>query len=160
MPRNEIKNMDKRLELGIGIKFGSWNEEPWTDQEHFSVILALQETRWLTKRTLKKGEHDLFFIVVQNMENTKTVLWLWFVIVFLPHVKIFKAINGSLWYIILKGRIFDVGFICYYGPIEVKQDEKNEEFFDELDRAYGDIPRHCIKVLLGDFNAKIGREDT
>jgi len=53
-----------------------------------------------------------------------------------------------------------VGFICYYGPIEVKQDEKNEEFFDELDRAYGDIPRHCIKVLLGDFNAKIGREDT
>jgi len=77
-----------------------------------------------------------------------------------PQVKIFKAINDRLCYIILKGRIFDMGIICCYGPTENGQDEKKEEFMEELNRAYGDIPRHCIKVLLGDFNTTIGREGT
>jgi len=36
----------------------------------------------------------------------------------LPQVKIFKAINDRLCYIILKGRIFDMGIICCYGPTE------------------------------------------
>jgi len=76
----------------------------------------------------------------------------------LPHVKFFKVINDRLCYIILKGRIFDMGIICGYGPTEDGQNEKKEEFPEELDRAYDDISRHCIKVLLGDFNAKIGKE--
>jgi hypothetical protein len=53
-----------------------------------------------------------------------------------------------------------MGIIYCFGPTENKQDEKKEEFLDELDRVYENIPRHCIKILLGNFNAKIGREDT
>jgi len=75
----------------------------------------------------------------------------------LPQVKIFKAIKDRLCYIILKGIIFDMGIICSYGPTEDGQDEKKEEFMEEFDRAYDNIQRHCIKLLLGDFNAKIGR---
>jgi len=60
----------------------------------------------------------------------------------LPQVKIFKAINDRLCYIILKGRIFDLVILCCYGPTEDGQDEKKEEFMEELDRAYDDIPRH------------------
>jgi len=69
-------------------------------------------------------------------------------------VNTFKAINERLCYIILKGRIFYFGIICCYWPTEDKQDEKKEEFLEELERAYDNIPRHYIKALLGDFNSK------
>jgi len=38
--------------------------------------------------------------------------------------------------------------------------QKKEVYLEELKRVYDNIPKHCIKVLLGDFNAKIGREIT
>ena len=53
-----------------------------------------------------------------------------------------------------------MGIICCYGLTDNGQDEKKEEFMEELDRAYDNIPRHCIMVLLGDFNDIIGREGT
>lgn len=50
--------------------------------------------------------------------------------------------------------------ICCYGPTEGKRDEKKEQFLEVLDRAYNDISIHWIMVILGDFNAKIGRKNT
>jgi len=64
--------MDKRLELGNGIKLGSWNvrtlNKPGALQcvlnvaEAYEIqILALQEIRWLNKGTLKKENMTLFY---------------------------------------------------------------------------------------------------
>jgi hypothetical protein len=55
------------------------------------------------------------------------------------------TINERLCYILLKGRMFDLGIICCYGPTENKHDEKKAVFLGELDRAYDNIPSHCIK---------------
>ncbi|XP_008183016.1 craniofacial development protein 2-like [Acyrthosiphon pisum] len=170
MPRNRINFMDKRLELGNGIKLGSWNvrtlNKPGALQcvlnvaEAYEIqILALQEIRWLNKGSLKKENLTLFYSSLENKKHENGV-GIMIHDSILPQVKIFKAINNRLCCIILKGRIFNIGIICCYGPTEDGQDEKKEEFMEELDRAYDDIPRHCIKVLLGDFNAKIGREGT
>ncbi|XP_051858122.1 uncharacterized protein LOC127565084 [Drosophila albomicans] len=49
--------------------------------------------------------------------------------------------------------------ICAHAPTEEKDDATNDAFYAELDRAYGRCPSHDIKILLGDFNAKVGRED-
>jgi hypothetical protein len=32
-------------------------------------------------------------------------------------------------------------------------------FYEELERVFDQFPRYHIKILLGDFNAKVGRED-
>ncbi|XP_060665569.1 uncharacterized protein LOC132797813 [Drosophila nasuta] len=49
--------------------------------------------------------------------------------------------------------------ICAHAPTEEKDDATKDAFYAELDRAYGRCPSHDIKILLGDFNAKVGRED-
>lgn len=35
---------------------------------------------------------------------------------------------------------------------------KGEVFYEELERTYDNLPIHCSKILLGDFNAQVGNE--
>jgi exonuclease III len=59
----------------------------------------------------------------------------------------------------LKGKFHNLSLICVHVPTEDKSDEIKEQFFEDLQKVYDRIPRHYIVILLGDMNAKIGRED-
>jgi hypothetical protein len=45
-------------------------------------------------------------------------------------------------------------------PTEDKDDEKKDKFHLELETVYSECPRHDIKMVLGDFNAKVGKEES
>jgi hypothetical protein len=45
-----------------------------------------------------------------------------------------------------------------HGPSEEKSDDSINTFYDELDQVFNDFPKYHLKVLLGDFNAKLERE--
>jgi hypothetical protein len=34
-----------------------------------------------------------------------------------------------------------------------------DSFYDELERVFNKFPKYHMKILLGDLNAKVGRED-
>jgi hypothetical protein len=34
-----------------------------------------------------------------------------------------------------------------------------DSFYEELERVFDKFPKYHTKILLGDFNAKVGRED-
>jgi len=76
----------------------------------------------------------------------------------LPHVKVFEPVNDRICYILLKGKFFDIVVISYYDPTEEKEDEKKNKFYEKLEEVYDRLPTHSIKIFLGDFNAKVGRE--
>jgi hypothetical protein len=42
---------------------------------------------------------------------------------------------------------------------EDNSDDVTDSFYDELGRVFDQFPGHDIKILLGDFNVKVGRED-
>jgi hypothetical protein len=44
-------------------------------------------------------------------------------------------------------------------PTEDKDDDTKDSFYEELEQVFDQFPRYHIKILLGDFNAKVGRED-
>jgi exonuclease III len=44
-------------------------------------------------------------------------------------------------------------------PTEDKSDDSKDSFYKELDRVLDHFPKYHMKILLGDFNAKLGRED-
>jgi sorting nexin-29 len=46
-----------------------------------------------------------------------------------------------------------------YAPTEEGDDDEKDLFYDELDRLWGLCPRHDVKIIMGDFNSKIGREE-
>jgi hypothetical protein len=46
-----------------------------------------------------------------------------------------------------------------HAPCEDKNNDVKDSFCEELGRILDQFPRYDMKILLGDFNAKVGRED-
>jgi exonuclease III len=46
-----------------------------------------------------------------------------------------------------------------YAPTEEKQQDEKEEFYEDLKTIYESIPKNHPKIILGDFNAKVGKEE-
>jgi hypothetical protein len=46
-----------------------------------------------------------------------------------------------------------------HAPTEDKDDDIKDSFYEELEQVFDQFPRYNMKILLGDFNAKGGREN-
>jgi hypothetical protein len=46
-----------------------------------------------------------------------------------------------------------------HAPSEEKSDDAKDSFYEELEQVFDNFPKYHMKDLLGDFNAKMGRED-
>jgi hypothetical protein len=46
-----------------------------------------------------------------------------------------------------------------YAPCKAKSGDVKDSFYEELGCVFDQLPRSEMKILLGGFNAKIGRED-
>jgi hypothetical protein len=46
-----------------------------------------------------------------------------------------------------------------HAPTEDKIHDVKDSFYDEMECVFDKVPKHRMKILLGDFNAKVGRED-
>jgi hypothetical protein len=46
-----------------------------------------------------------------------------------------------------------------HAPTEDKDDDIKDNFYEELEQVFDQFPRYHMKILVGDFNAKVGRED-
>ncbi|KAJ4432363.1 hypothetical protein ANN_20982 [Periplaneta americana] len=44
-------------------------------------------------------------------------------------------------------------------PVKEKDDHIKDSFYEELEQTFDPLPRYHMKILLADFNAKVGRED-
>ena len=46
-----------------------------------------------------------------------------------------------------------------HAPSEEKSDGSKDSFYEELEQVFDHFPKYDMKILLGDFNAKVGREN-
>jgi hypothetical protein len=46
-----------------------------------------------------------------------------------------------------------------HAPREDTSDDIKDSFYEELGRVFHQFPTYDMKILLGDFNAKVGRDD-
>jgi hypothetical protein len=42
---------------------------------------------------------------------------------------------------------------------QVERDNKKNHFYEELEQVFDNFPMYHMKILLGDFNAKVGRKN-
>jgi hypothetical protein len=63
-------------------------------------------------------------------------------------------------YIVLRGRWCNITVLNAHAPTEGKSDDSKDSFYEELEQVFDHLPKYQMKSLFGDFNAKLGREDT
>jgi hypothetical protein len=84
---------------------------------------------------------------------------------FFLHKRIVSAVKGvecvrdRMSYIILRGRWCHTIVLNIHAPIENKIDYVKDSFYEELEHVSDAFPKFHMKILLRDFNAKVGRED-
>jgi hypothetical protein len=62
-------------------------------------------------------------------------------------------------YITLKGHWCDIIILNVHAPTEDKDDIINDGFYRELEQVFHQFPRYHMKILMGNSNAKVRRED-
>jgi exonuclease III len=62
-------------------------------------------------------------------------------------------------YIIPRGRWCNIIVLNVHASTEDKLDVIKERFYEELEQVFDKFLKYHMKILLGDFNAKVGRED-
>jgi len=70
----------------------------------------------------------------------------------------FEPINERICKIHLKGKYHNITLINIHAPTEEKDDDVKEQFYAEPQQVQEKVPKHDLLIILGDCNAKIGRE--
>jgi hypothetical protein len=81
------------------------------------------------------------------------------------HKRIISAVNrvefvsDRMPYIIIRGHWCHIIVLNIHAPTEDKADDVKDSFYEELECVFYEFPKYHMKMLLGEFNAKVGRED-
>jgi hypothetical protein len=118
--------------------------------------VGVQEVRWEGGGTEPVGEYTFFY----GKGNENHELGSFFV-----HKRIISAVKGvefvsdRLSYIILRGRWCHIIVLNVHAPTEDKTDNVKASFYEELERVLDRFPKYHLKILFGNFSAKVGKEN-
>jgi hypothetical protein len=73
-------------------------------------------------------------------------------------VKRAEFVSGRISYITLRCRWCHIIVLNVHANTEDKTDAAKNSFYEELERVFDKFLKYHTKTLLGDFNAKVGRE--
>jgi endonuclease IV len=70
-----------------------------------------------------------------------------------------EFVNDRMSYIVLRGDWCHIIALNIHAPTEDKTDDVKYSFYKVLERVSDKFPKYHMKILIEDFNAKVGRED-
>jgi len=71
----------------------------------------------------------------------------------------FRKVNERLCVLRLKGRFKNYSLINVHAPHNESTEADKDDYYEALATAYDELPAHDIKIVVGDFNAKVGKEE-
>jgi hypothetical protein len=120
------------------------------------AITAVQEIRWSGSEIFDSGD----FIVCYSGNKERRQFGTGFLInkKYKHLIMGFSPETDCICSLRIRGRFFDTTIICVHAPTEEKDEIHKDDFYEDLERIYMKAPKHDIKVVMGDFNAKVGKE--
>ena len=74
-------------------------------------------------------------------------------------VKRVEFVSDRISYIVLRGRWCNIIVLNMHAPSEEKSDILKDSFYEELEQVFDHFPKYDMKIILADFNAKVGKEN-
>ena len=71
----------------------------------------------------------------------------------------FQPISERICPVRLRGKYQKIAVINIHGATEEKEIEIKEQFYSELERIYERMAKCDLKIIIGDANVKLGREE-
>ena len=116
-------------------------------------ILGLSEVRWVGKGKIKTGNKTMIYSGGETHERGVGILLDETVA---KSIKGFWGISDRVIIAKLEGKPFDIGIVQIYAPTSEHDEEEVEQFYEDLDKAMKQLKSQDIKIVMGDFNAKVG----
>jgi hypothetical protein len=120
-------------------------------------FVGVQEVRWEKNDTEPAGEYTIFYgkrneshVIDTGSFVRKRIM---------SAVTTAACVSDRISYIILRGRWCDIIVLNVHAPTKDKIDDTKDRYLEELDRIFDKFPKYHMNILLGVFNAEVGRED-
>ena len=120
-------------------------------------LLAISECKWTDNWTIVKDDHIVTYSggkehkngvgIIMRKEIARSLIGNW-------------AICERVVMVKLHGKPFNISIIQIYAPTQDHEDEEIELFFDEIQTAIKNVKTDDILCVMGDLNAKEGKERT
>jgi len=75
-----------------------------------------------------------------------------------PAVKRVAFVSDMLSYIVLRVLWRNIIVVHVHATSEEKSEKSKDSFYEELERVFYHFLKYHMKILIGDFNARVGRE--
>jgi exonuclease III len=132
----EIANEMERNKIDIlALQEMCWQGQGRIDKQKYTVLYSGPEYR--------TGQLGTGFMITSSMRNSLLE---------------FEAVNDRMCRIRIKGRYRNIAIISTHAPTEQKKEYEKEEFYDRLEEICSNVQKYDITIIMGDFNAKIGKE--
>lgn len=120
-------------------------------------ILAVQEIRWNGNGIIDKRNHRIYYSCHESAHS----LGVGFIVSKkMQHLVIgWQHIDERMCVLRIKGKFFNMSIINVHAPTEEKPAETKDEFYDKLMSVYDHCTASDIKIVIGDCNAQVGKED-
>ncbi|KAK9687821.1 Endonuclease-reverse transcriptase [Popillia japonica] len=134
------------------------------EAEKYNIeILAIQETKLRQEGILELEKYILF-----NSNNKESRLFgtgfliankLKHIVMKFTPVNEKIPVNEKVCQMQLRGKERNINIINVQAPTEDKDDEEKSKFYETVEDIYDLLPKHDMNIMVGDLNAKVGRED-
>ena len=73
-------------------------------------------------------------------------------------LKGFWSVNDRVIVMKISGKPFVIGIVQTYAPTADKDMAEIESFYEDVEKAMKHLKSHDIRIIMGDFNAKVGND--